>query len=61
MVRIKRLERKKTENSKIMRQHKMGHQYEDYLAYQESHMDEILSQWDTVEGKKGVNLFYQLN
>ena len=35
-----------------MRQHKMGHQYEDYLAYQESHMDEILSQWDTVEGKK---------
>ena len=60
MVRIKRIERKKTENSKIMRQRKIGHLYEDYLAYQETHMDEILSQWDTVEGKKGGKLILSI-
>ena len=60
MVRFKHIERKRTENSKIMRQRKMGHQYEDYLAYQESHMDEILSQWDTVEGKKGGKLILSI-
>lgn len=60
MVRIKRLERKKTENSKILRQRKIGHLYEDYLAYQETHMDEILSQWDTVEGKKGGKLILSI-
>ena len=53
MVRFKHKDRKKPENSKIMRERKMGHQYEDYLIYAENHMDDVLSQWDTVEGKKG--------
>lgn len=53
MVRFKHKERKKLENSKIMRERKMGHQYEDYISYQENNVEDTLSQWDTIEGKKG--------
>lgn len=53
MVRFKHIDRKKPQNSKIMRLRKLGHQYEDYLKYYQEHLDEELSQWDTIEGKKG--------
>ncbi len=36
-----------------MRLRKIGHQYEDYLKYYQEHLDEELSQCDTIEGKKG--------
>ena len=53
MMRFKTKTRKKPEKSKIMRERKAGHFYEDYLKHLAEHPEQILSQWDTVEGTKG--------
>ena len=53
MLRIAHKPRKKPQNSKIMRLAKQHHQYEDYEEFYAKNPDRVLSQWDTVEGRKG--------
>lgn len=53
MMRLRPRKRNITRNSKIMKKAKEGRQYEDYQKYIAQHPEETLTQWDTVEGKKG--------